>query len=195
MKAKTALNHLRSKLRDIDINNARFSNAELLSALENSQNKIITEFENNICHFTFRDNERLILPFVSLGLMSAKLNGKALKYKPLTTILQTPKGLYLYSLNPREYKLTQDYSGVLELFVNSAEVLESEEDELFLDKMFLNALLYQSLAFILQIETTPNSLNKVVFFDDLYKKECGFLRSLTNKQRERGTILTPFIKV
>ncbi len=105
MKAKTALNHLRSKLRDIDINNARFSNAELLSALENSQNKIITEFENNICHFTFRDNERLILPFVSLGLMSAKLNGKALKYKPLTTILQTPKGLYLYSLNPREYNL------------------------------------------------------------------------------------------
>lgn len=195
MKAKVALNHLRSKLRDTNVNNARFSTAELLSGLETSQNKLISEFENNIREFTFRDNERIVLPFASLGLMSAKLNGKPIKFKPLSTILKSPKGLYLYALNPKEYKLTQDYRGVLEIFVNVAETLESEEDELFLDKMFLNALLYQSMVFMLQIETMPNNFQKVVFFEDLYKKECAFLRLLTNKQRESRTILTPFIKV
>ncbi|PZT47731.1 hypothetical protein B6S12_07670 [Helicobacter valdiviensis] len=195
MKAKIAIMHLRSKLRDTDLKNPRFSNAELLSALENSQNKLICEFENNICHFVFKDNQRLLLPFSALGLIEAKLNGATLDFKPHSVIIKGEKGKYLYALNPKEYKLSTSYQGTLELYVNCASILEKEEDTIFLDGMFLNALLYGALILILQVETSVNTFEKISFYENLYKKECAFLRSLTNKQREKSAILTPFIKV
>ncbi|MCR2114337.1 hypothetical protein CUPS4064_09340, partial [Campylobacter upsaliensis] len=82
-------------------------------------------------------------------------------------------------------------NGILEVFVN--ESVKLEIDSVLSSGDFLeNALIFSVLISIFQIESNESNLQRVGFYENLYKKETDRLRALISGTKEARSFQTYF---
>lgn len=188
---------LRSLLRDTNYENLRFSDNELLESIEYVQNELIAHFSLNIQEYELiAENRILYLPTRILSLIKVSLNNQTIPLKTHKEVILNNTAINcIYQINAKEYRLNFDSSYAIKIYGNFAIDIPSDNEPLFIDKLFLNALYFGVLKNILFIETNANNLQKAAYYQSKYDDEIFKITALLNAQREKHNYITPYIIV
>ncbi|MDL0101288.1 hypothetical protein NYG95_07630 [Campylobacter felis] len=196
MKIVELMERLRRRLKDEGVY-LKFSDEELLASINQEQNMLISDLEMNVCKFEKKLNENdnvLHLPKLMLKVVVAKLNGvnlpflnyKAhLKDNNVPTHLMGFSNMQSVAVEPKNKAL-----GRLEVWVNLCVFHRDKEEELFLNDLFVNALLYSLVRNILQAENSELSMQKIAFFDNLLKNELSRIKDIVSNTREEQVLFS-----
>ncbi|TLD83951.1 hypothetical protein LS70_003845 [Helicobacter sp. MIT 11-5569] len=198
MRAEDIILRVRTRLRDSNFESLRFSDNELLDYLLSAQNDLIFAFNLNLetLHFELSSAESFKLPSNLLNLLCVRLNGVDIPLKSYSFLLKTPhSGLCVYQKSGNLYAFNTKVSGKLSVVANFGEESLDLEDTLLLPVLFADAATYGTIKRALQVETNEANLQRVAFYENIYKQELQTLRAKLNAQRERKNIKTPTIKV
>lgn len=197
MLAEHLLLRLRSRLRDRDFANLKFNDNEILDIVEEVQNELIFLFNQNIQEIKLQVQGKSVpLPYRILNIIQAKAGNMEIPLKTLPQILRNePKILCIYQKTPLEYALNLDYFGEITLWVNCAVSMQEPSEELFLDKIFANALIYGTLAQMFQIESHAQNLERASYYAQSYRQELQNVRNKINGLRERKNLTSKFVLV
>lgn len=191
---KSIISKIRTRLRDDNTEQYRFSDMMLLDALNNAYLDLNYQFKLNVKKYvkeiTSEDNiirtKKMFLSFEK-----AYLNGVNLTIKPYDEKTNT---LQISSFSDFQSLIVLPKAranGKLEIYVNEA--LNLELESLLNSGDFLeNALIFSSLISLFQIESNELNLQRVEFYERLYKKECDRLRGLISSTREARSFITTF---
>lgn len=180
----------------------RYSDDEILAVLNQEQNIIIYEFDMNVNYFSKEVNEEdntLSLPKVMLKVVHSKLDNKALKLKNFKEhITNADTSLHLISYaNMQVVGVVpkQRARGLLELWTNLCVFHNDLNEELFANDLFVNLLLYGCLRTLLQAENSQASLQKLAYYEALYKKELASLKDINSRVKEENVFYSKVNKV
>lgn len=197
MKLQDFLQRLQRRLRDDGVNSNKYDELELIASINQEQNIIISDFELNVNYFKkeiTEQNNTLQLPKITLKIIHAKLNGQTIplkNYKYMIentnpeTHLMTFSNMQTLGIYPKEKA-----NGLLEVWSNICVFCDNLEEELFLNDLFVNLLLYGCLKNILQSENSETSLQKMQFYEVLYKNENSRLKSIVANTREKEILFS-----
>ncbi|TQR31815.1 hypothetical protein DMB92_05350 [Campylobacter sp. MIT 99-7217] len=201
MLVKDFLQRLRRRLIDEGFH-AKFSDEELLASLNQEQNILISDFEMNVQHFSKQissDDNVLHLPKLALKIVHARLNAKAIPLKNYKYALENENP----TLHVMSYSNMQSLAvlpqikanGLFEVWVNLCVFQDDENENLFLNDLFVNALLYSCFKNVLQSENSEFSLQKMNFYEALFEKESSRLKKLVSDTREKQVFFSKVSRV
>ena len=131
MKVYDVLLLLRARLRDVDYNDLRFSDNELIDYLRHEQNRVISEFGLNIQEFVFRKGEvEINLPSECLCFKLAKCGEKKLPLVTYQEFLENSnRDLCVYAKNLKTYCLNKEARREVKIYLSlSSHILEEKDD-------------------------------------------------------------------
>lgn len=196
IEVKALVSSIRKRLRD-DKEPFRFETLEIIDTLNNVYNDLNYQFKLNVNKFEKKisnENNVLNLPKMALSFEKAFLNGKELPLKAYNEfskelIISAYSNFQSFAVLPKNQA-----NGDLILFANLA--YSFDENGKLNNADFLNiALIYGSLALLFQIESNENNLQRVSFYENLFKKECDRLRAVISSVYEKKNFLSPCILV
>ncbi len=196
IKATDLITSIRTRLRD-ENEPFRFSEFEIIDCLNQVYNDLNYQFKLNICKFEKEINPKdnvLTLSKMALSFESAFLNEKALNLKAFNEnskdlIISAYSNFQSFAILPKEKA-----NGRLKIYANLA--FNIEKDSILQSADFLKmALIYGVLSLLFQIETNETNLQRVGFYENLYKKECDRLRAIISSIYEKRSFLSPCILV
>ncbi|EAL52305.1 hypothetical protein CUP0933 [Campylobacter upsaliensis RM3195] len=126
-----------------------------------------------------------------LSFEKAYLNGVSLAFKAYD---EKTKTLQISSFSDFQSLIilpATGANGILEVFVNESVKLELES-VLSSGDFLENALIFSVLISIFQIESNESNLQRVGFYENLYKKETDRLRALISGTKEARSFQTYF---
>lgn len=191
---KELISKIRVRLRDESEGEFRFKDSEILDALNSAYLDLNYQFKLNVKKYTKtispEDNilqtDKMFLSFEKGYLNNTPLNFKA--YDEKAKLLQISSFSDFQSLIILP---ARSANGTLEVFVN--ESVKLEMDSILKSGDFLeNALIFSVLISIFQIESNESNLQRVGFYENLYKKECDRLRALISSAKEARSFQTYF---
>ena len=196
MKVLDVLLLLRSRLRDENYNELRFSNNELIDYLEQMQNKVISEFGLNLQEFVFDVGQvELELPSECLYFYLAKCGKSKIPLKTYQEYLENENELCIYARSLVKYCLRLKVGQKVKVYLALSCKLSDENDDLSIESVFVNYLVLKVMKNILLTETNLNNLQKIELYDALIKQERNDLIALLNRAREKRSFVTKYIKV
>lgn len=196
MKVLDVLLLLRSRLRDENYNELRFSNNELIDYLEQMQNKVISEFGLNLQEFVFDVGQvELELPSECLYFYLAKCGKNKIPLKTYQEYLENENELCIYARSLVKYCLSLKVGQKVKVYLALSCKLSDENDDLSIESVFVNYLVLKVMKNILLTETNLNNLQKIELYDALIKQERNDLIALLNRAREKRSFVTKYIKV
>lgn len=201
MKVAKFLDRLKRRLKD-EGQLRKFNDEEMMNALNQEQNMLISDFEMNVNVFSKEISEQdniLHLPKLALKIVNARLNGVniALKsYKYALEVREPEVHVMTYS-NMQTLAVLPKHkaNGLLEVWANICVFHQNGEDELFLNDLFINALLYACFKNVLQSENAESSLQKMQFYEALFEKESSRLKALVSNTREKPVLYSKVVRV
>lgn len=191
---KGTIEKVRTRLRDDDSENYRFGDVLLLDALNNAYLDLNYKFKLNVKKYTKQISQQdniLRTAKMFLSFEKAFLNGKNLPIQPFNDKAESLQISTFSDFQSLIVLPSASANGNLEVYVNEA--LKLELDDLLDSGDFLeNALIFSSLISIFQIESNEANLQRVNFYEQLYKRECDRLRGLISGTREARSFITKF---
>lgn len=191
---KELISKIRTRLRDESEGELRFKDSEILDALNSAYLDLNYQFKLNIKKYTKNitqdDNtlqtHKMFLSFEKAYLNNVLLSFKAYDEKAKITQISSFSDFQTLIVLPKA-----SATGFLEVFVN--ESVRLEMDSVLSAGDFLeNALIFSVLISIFQIESNEANLQRVGFYENLYKKECDRLRGLISSTKEARSFQTYF---
>ena len=158
--AKKVLNIIRRITRDEDYKDLFFSDGELLEKLTLAQNKLISEFKENIHYLTINTKgaQELELPYKIAYIIKLELDKKPLCYANATSALKLKTPCFFH-LRDKIYMITNAKGQDLEIMACFfANELKSANDSLALSPEFNKALALSVVLDILLIERSTTDL-------------------------------------
>lgn len=197
MKVFDVLLLLRSRLRDEEYKDYRFSDSELIDYLRNAQNKIISFFGLNLQEFVFEKGQvEVVLPSECLYFHLAKCGNKKIELVTYKEFLENPpKNLCIYAKNLKTYCLSSKIHEEVKMYLALSCDLRNEEDDLSVGDIFVGLLVLEVMKNILLTETNANNLQKIELYDALIKQERNDLIAILNRTREKKHFVSAYIKV
>lgn len=172
---------LRSRLKDANYLDLRFSDGELLDNINATARALILEFQLNRAQklkTLTKDSPFLKAPHL-IGVIEAKFNGSPLKER-------TPHkegsngGLALY-VNDALLSVAPFREGNLSVIYSLYEPLSAPDEAIPLPAMASDAILYGALSLILEVPTDDQNPNKVGFYYNLYHQAKNQLAFYLNR--------------
>lgn len=185
---------IRIRLRDNDVEEYRYKEAEILDALNNAYCDLNFLFKLNVNKYQKEikpDDNILRTKKMVLSVERAYLNGTPLTLKPYD---EKAKSTQISSFSDFQGFIVlpkASAQGLLELFVNES-VLFDKDGFINGGDFLQNALIFNALISILQIETNEANLQRVGFYESLYKKEVSRLTALIASTKEERSFQTYF---
>ncbi|EAJ4318102.1 hypothetical protein DK613_06910 [Campylobacter upsaliensis] len=191
---KDLITKIRTRLRDESEGEFRFRDSELLDALNSAYLDLNYQFKLNIKKYTKQvspeDNvlqtSKMFLSFEKAYLNNAPLSFKAYDEKAKSLQISSFSDFQSLIILPKTAA-----NGTLEVFVNESVKLE-KESVLSSGDFLENALIFSVLISIFQIESNESNLQRVGFYENLYKKETDRLRALISGTKEARSFQTYF---
>lgn len=191
---KELISKIRTRLRDESEGEFRFKDSEILDALNSAYLDLNYQFKLNIKKYTKNitqdDNtlqtQKMFLSFEKAYLNNVLLSFKAYDEKAKITQISSFSDFQTLIVLPKA-----NATGFLEIFVNESVKLE-KESVLSAGDFLENALIFSVLISIFQIESNEANLQRVGFYENLYKKECDRLRGLISSTKEARSFQTYF---
>lgn len=197
MKVYDVLLLLRARLRDVDYNDLRFSDNELIDYLRHEQNKVISEFGLNIQEFVFRKGEvEINLPSECLCFKLAKCGEKKLPLVTYQEFLENSnRDLCVYAKNLKTYCLNKEAPREVKIYLSLSSHILEEKDDLSLENIFVNYLVLKVIKNLLLTETNTNNLQKIELYEALIRQDRNELIAILNRGREKRNFITKYIKI
>lgn len=191
------LANLRVRLGDENNELVNFSDSFLIDLIYTHQNKLLSEFESNIfsCETYLNNEDTINLHFEIVKLITAFLNNKPLNLVSYgSAIRKMPTSeLFFYEINNKQYAFSHKISGHFKLYGVKKAIITSKEDELVLDDMFSNLLVYSVLLDSFKTKITPDNSQRIHFFSDIVKQEKKEIVALLNRKRSKQAFKSDFI--
>ncbi|BDQ26859.1 hypothetical protein [Helicobacter heilmannii] len=173
------IDRIRSRLKDDNYDNLRFSTNEIIDAINTTCTTLILEFKLN----KFKRSELLTkqTPFIQchylLGVEEALFNTK-----PLERRVSVPQngGELCLLIQGDKISVTPFVSGFLSVVYNYYDPLTDAEGFLPLPDLSTNALVYGSLGLLLEIPTDEQNMQKIAVIKNLHKEAKNVLALYLN---------------
>lgn len=201
MLIKDFIQRIRVRLKDTG-SYKRYSDDELMDTINQEQNIIIYEFDMNVGHFTKQispDDNALSLPKVMLKVVHSKLDNTNLSLRNYKEHLQNPQSsVHLMSFSNMQTVAVvpkDKANGNLELWANLCVFHKELDESLFVNDLFVSLLLYGCLRTILQAENSEVSLQKLAYYESMYKKEMASIKDISSRVKEENIFYSKVNKV
>ena len=201
MLIKEFLARLKRRLNDEGFEST-FREDELKASLNQEQNMIINDFEMNVRYFSKELSESdnvLHLPKLALKIIHGKLNKQIIPLKNYKYALENdnPQTHMMCYSNMQSLAVLPKFkaNGLFEVWVNLCVFQDNENEHLFLNDLFVNALLYACFKNIIQGENSEYSLQKMQFYEALFEKESSRLKGLISSTREKQILFSKVARV
>lgn len=172
---------IRSRLKDEDYNDLRFSDDEIIDNLNNALSYLIGTYDFNLqTKITELSplHKGIKIPFL-LKIKKAYFNNKLLNTRTNTQKQESePISLFIQG---ETISITPFREGELKLIYNEFIPLKSPEDEIPLPFFVASFLVYGTLCNILEVNTQDENYNKIGFFLNLKKTEENNIVAAMNR--------------
>lgn len=162
---------IRSRLKDEDYNDLRFSDDELIDNLNNALMYLIGTYDFNLQTKSYeltQSHKNIKIPYL-LKMKKAYFNNKLLNTRTnISKHSSEPLSLFIQGEN---ISITPFKEGELKLVYNEFIPVKSPDDEIELPFFTASFLLYSTLCNILEVNTQDENYNKIGFFSQLKKTE------------------------
>ena len=173
---------IRSRLKDEDYNDLRFSDDEIIDNLNNALSYLIGTYDFNLQSKTSKlkhpPHKGIKIPFL-LKIKKAYFNNKPLNTR--TNIQKSPTEPLSLFIHNELISVTPFKEGELKLIYNEFIPLKSPEDEIPLPFFVASFLVYGTLCNILEVNTQDENYNKIGFFLNLKKTEENNIVAAMNR--------------
>lgn len=172
---------IRSRLKDEDYNDLRFSDDEIIDNLNNALSYLIGTYDFNLqTKITELSplHKGIKIPFL-LKIKKAYFNNKPLNTR--TNMQKAPTEPLSLFIHNELISVTPFKEGELKLIYNEFIPLKSPEDEIPLPFFVASFLVYGTLCNILEVNTQDENYNKIGFFLNLKKTEENNIVAAMNR--------------
>ncbi|WP_121022123.1 hypothetical protein [Helicobacter vulpis] len=169
---------VRARLKDVPSPQARFSEMEILDALNSTAAQLILEFKLNRtpkAKSLTHSSPLLRAPYL-LGVLEARFEGQILMQRTSVPMLE---GLALF-IQEEALSITPFKPGTLSVIYYAYKPIESTEEPLPLPALATDALVYGVLSLLLEVPTDETNLNKIGVFKNLFKEAKNMLAMYLN---------------
>jgi len=197
----------RSRLGDIDYKNLRFSDAEIIDAINSALAHLSEELLcfAKIWVIPCKDGvNRYELPDDYLRLISVNFNGEIItkeriisleKRKNSNFFLHSKVGVGLDMQTIHIFNTKIKSSDEIEIYYNYYETIDNKDDDIKFPLIGKEAIVYFVLSLLYQSPVRVNGLDRANYYRSLYEIELKKLRSRVNKDRQSRFILSDYIRV
>uniref|UniRef100_UPI001F15C8C6 hypothetical protein n=1 Tax=Helicobacter suis TaxID=104628 RepID=UPI001F15C8C6 len=184
------LEAIRSRLKDDDYTNLRFSDTELLDMLNNALKALIVEFRLNKRQSTleFKNDESIQIDNL-LSILEAYYNNQMIE------CTQIPSNTLSLVVNHNSLSIKPFTSGNLRITYCAHEEITNIEDFMKVPQLAKDALVYSTLSKLLEIPTNENNPNTIAIYKQLLKEAKNTLTLYINNIYGRNNHFSKVVRV
>ncbi|WP_281746733.1 hypothetical protein [Helicobacter suis] len=184
------LEAIRSRLKDDDYTNLRFSDTELLDTLNSALKALIVEFKLNKRQSTleFKNDESIQIENL-LSILEAYYNNQIIE------CTQIPSNTLSLVVNQNTLSIAPFTSGNLRITYCAHEELTNIEDFIKVPALAKDALVYGTLSKLLEIPTNENNPNTIAIYKQLLKEAKNTLALYINNIYGRNNHFSKVVRV
>ncbi|WP_163534072.1 hypothetical protein [Helicobacter suis] len=166
---------IRSRLKDDDYSNLRFSDTELLDTLNSALKALIVEFKLNKRQSTleFKNDQPIQIDHL-LSILEAYYNNQIIE------CTQTPTKTLSLVVDQNTLRIAPFTPGNLRITYCAHEDITSIEDYMRVPQLAKDALVYSTLSKLLEIPTNENNPNTLTLYKQLLKEAKNTLTLYLN---------------
>ena len=160
---------VRSRLKDDDYSDLRFSQAEIIDSINAVVSSLISEIKLNKRQKSQNLSETskfLYLPCV-LSIFDIRFNNK---YIHSRTDIEKQNGDYELFITDKGVSVTPFCNGFLSVVYNSYEPIQTDNESLPLPEIATDCVVYGVLSLMLEVPLDNENYNKIAFYKQLFKE-------------------------
>ncbi|GMB92227.1 hypothetical protein [Helicobacter ailurogastricus] len=195
LSALDVIDRIRSRLKDDNYDNLRFSTNEIIDAINTTCTALILEFKLN----KFKRNELISPknPYIQchylLGVEEAFFNAKYLERR--TSVPQQEGQDLALLIEGDKISVTPFKAGFLSVVYNYYDPVSGEDEYLPMPDLSMNALVYGSLGLLLEIPTDEQNMQKIAVIKNLYKEAKNVLALYLNNLYSNKNLYSKVVRV
>lgn len=195
LSALDVIDRIRSRLKDDNYENLRFSTNEIIDAINTTCTALILEFKLNKfkrSEFLMEKNPHIQCPYL-LGVEEAYFNGRHLEKR--VSVPEQEGGDLALLIEGDRVSITPFRAGFLSVVYNYYDPISAEDGYLPMPDLSINALVYGSLGLLLEIPTDEQNMQKIAVIKNLYKEAKNMLALYLNNLYSNKNLSSKVVRV